>query len=581
MATFKKPPPEGLSFSRTKIRNSFNDEDRCLIFRIESEDAQDENLKDGEARCWQKLFPRLNVAVGFHIPLRTNELRGVEIPFWLMTTLSDVHYPVIYRDGFALKGYRTALIPVKKVSATCSDGKVSAMQWHFFQSDRPRLYMEEVEQVKPPVCAFKTDISPTEFLDMCTQAESHYLGLYQTTRVCVGTNDSQAGAIKTTVGHNSIKEERTKYPLTWDRHISGSFGGGAFGLSAGFGTGWNVREERDRRFHLQWPPGLRDELEKARTNLTLLYNVHTGVAWLLPNIFVVMHLVQAWASLRYENTKFDYPTFHDMSLDSLENGLRDLQTQPAAAARQINFLDQFFSFSNALDQLQDNKRLKPSKNRLAGVDFVQIVQKSPNYSVLTKKFNDEKRYCGNWPSLLQCNWEDWTVTPRPCRVITLFCRNLNPHLISPVGMVCGTWYPPPARCYMITLLHCLRLMSQRHGSGHKLSRDHVWIRGTYGPYDGCHGRACDRLQKIEESNKRQQSNMLQEVSDLPENAAVVFGGAFCIDANTLCQKVSPQLPAESPQSPAESPQLPVVPPQLPASPPEMPSPAKESRELDA
>ncbi|GKZ56606.1 hypothetical protein AnigIFM49718_001873 [Aspergillus niger] len=256
VATFQDSPKEGLAFSRARITNSFPtkeqpqyDKDSFLIFRIGHAYVPDPSLRDGEARCWHELFTGFNVAFGFKISYRGNGMRGVELPFSLLTTFGCVSYPVRFKGGFVIKGHKTALLP-DRVSGSGLPGKISAVQWHLFVTRKPRLYMEEVSRDKPYLRVVKIEASPTQFCDEFKQAERHFLGLYQASTICAGTNDSKAELIETARGQLSIREKQLRSPIFWSRNINISAGFGAFGASFGASTGMRIPEERERLLRL-------------------------------------------------------------------------------------------------------------------------------------------------------------------------------------------------------------------------------------------------------------------------------------------------------------------------------------------
>ncbi|GLA14399.1 hypothetical protein AnigIFM62618_000778 [Aspergillus niger] len=548
-ATFQDSPKEGLAFSRARITNSFPtkeqpqyDKDSFLIFRIGHAYVPDPSLRDGEARCWHELFTGFNVAFGFKIPYRGKGMRGVELPFSLLTTFGCVSYPVRFKGGFVIKGHKTALLP-HRVSGSGLPGKISAVQWHLFVTRKPRLYMEEVSRDKPYLRVVKIEASPTQFCDEFKQAERHFLGLYQASTICAGTNDSKAELLETARGQLSIREKQLRSPIFWSRNINISAGFGAFGASFGASTGMRIPEERERLLRLSWNPPLRKYLSDTRANFALLYNVQSGVAWLLPRIFVVMHLVQSYIRANYRGARIVYPVFNDMSLDCLASTFEQFQNQTAAITTGIDLQNTFKEFSDALDQLQDESGLKPANNwrksRLAGVDFAQLASMPSTYSILETDL--DRKYCGNWPDMLRSNWEDLKGDQLPFRVITLFCANLEPQPIRPVGpgQICNTWYPPPSQGYMITTIYCLRELARRYGEHPvKLSLQRTWECGKYGPYDMCTGRACDRLQKIVKSKRRPRRDMSALLSGNTDHAAVVFGGDFCIHCQAQCLQVT-------------------------------------------
>jgi hypothetical protein len=543
VAAFKEPPEGAISFSTAKIEGvhdieSLRRDDRpSLNFRIEHANTEVHGGPgEGDGTCWHQLFTDLNVAVGFPIPPRPVEMHGVELPISLMTAFAGVGYPVGYKDGFVLKGQKNALFPVWVDPKPSIIGEASSIQWHHFASAKARLYMAEAEERNPELSPVKTARAPTEFLDVLKQPKRHFLGLYRDARICAGTADSQAELVATTVAYDCV-QEKTKWPIEWSRAINFSVGGSVGGVSLGLSTGFRIRSHKERQLRFTYNPDLQQYLEDARTKLVILYNVQTKVAWLLPQIHVIMHLVQAWAKTRYPNTTIVYPDFNDMSQERVEVTFREFQNQALASELSIDFEHTFKEFSNLLEQLRDNEDLKPSRrlrpSQLAGVDFTELKRMPPTYSTLTTKINLESS--GDWPQVLKSNW---TAAPEPHRVITLFCSNLNPQPILPRGMACSTWYPPPqGQSYLTTTIFCLRLLAERYGQDPvMLSPEHVWERGTYGPHDICPGRCCDRLQKMKRLNKRRGKSMFPELSRGSDFAAVVFGGVFCMDNQNPCSQ---------------------------------------------
>jgi hypothetical protein len=146
VATFKQPT-DGITFSRAKIEDSFAmtdpSEDYYSNFSIGHDDSLDQSLEEDEGKCWHKIFTGLNIAVGFPIPHRPDGMRGVELPFSLMTTFAGVAYPIEYKGGCVLKGEKNALFPVRRMESDYSDSIVetSVVQWHLFGTRRSRLFL--------------------------------------------------------------------------------------------------------------------------------------------------------------------------------------------------------------------------------------------------------------------------------------------------------------------------------------------------------------------------------------------------------------------------------------------------------
>lgn len=577
VAAFKQPPEDGLSFTSAKIEDSFpmgdlsqDGQDRCSVFRIEHTDSLDQCLKDGT--CWHPLFTGLNVAVGFPTPHRPDGMHGVELPLSILTTFSGCGYAVAYKDGFVLKGWQNALFPVRTDSDSGALRAASALQWHLFKSERHRLYIAEAKKTAPDLLPVRTELSLTEFCTAVEQTERHFLGLYQAARFRIGTNDSRADMIATIHADDRLEETRLRGLLEWTRIINFSFGGGK-GVSLGASTGIRVRKVKERLLSLDLERGQRNIINATKTNSTILFNVKTRVAWMLPQICVVMYLVQAWTKKYYPDTQIDYPDFHDMSENGLDRALDRFKDQQDA--KRIELMGTFEYFAKAFDQLQDDEKLKPAKRahpkQLAGIDFAQLATKPKTYSILTTDIDIDSG--GNWLQMLKSDWKDmqtrYETRNAPYRVVTLFCDNLTPQPILPTIKVCDTWLPPPfEKDYLVTAMHCLRELTELYGRDPaRLSCEHCWKRGLYSPFQECNGRSCNRLQNIVQGTGRRDEDISQMIRTASPAAAVVFGRVFDVDPRLRCTLIEAgQGPPPPPQRQLELPPLRRPPPPPPPPP---------------
>jgi hypothetical protein len=564
VAAFKKPSKECLSFTRATLDFapdifSRNEAVPCLDLCIVSDDITD-HMPEDKGSCWNQIFTGLNVAVGFSIPPRPHQMFGVEVPLAVMTAFAEVEYPVAYKKGYVLKGWQNALFPVH---TNPSFGlPASALQWHLFRSKRHRLYMAEAKKEKPGLAPIESKLSQENFIMAVGQTERHFLGLYGESRIRIGTNESQTDQITEVHVNDRLGEILLRSPVEWLRTISPSFGGGAFGASAGVSTAIRVRKTKERMMSLGVERIHRDLINAACANSTILYDVSARVAWMLPQICIVMYLLQAWTRANYPHIQVDYPTFRDMRSNGLEDALRHFfQNHPG-----IELREKFNYFVRVLDRLQDEEDLKPARRlhptRLAGVDFATLTRED-RFSILTTKINAESG--GKWLQMLKSDWKDYTTrnacicpvekgTPpfnasakAPYRVITLFCDRLDPQPILPMNEVCDTWFPPPVdQDYLIISMYCLQTLSRLYGTGPvKLSREHIWKRGICYPYQrftGLH-RPCNRLQGIVTYNQKyygQDQSISRLIQNTDPEAAVVFGRTFGVDSQSHCTTVPAQ-----------------------------------------
>ncbi|CAN6674902.1 hypothetical protein TRVA0_071S00188 [Trichomonascus vanleenenianus] len=541
VAAFKDPPEDDISFSSAKIEGPLphfqTDKDRSLIFRIKCEDAQDVGpKKKDDSTCWHKLFTACNVAVGFRIPERPRGMRGVELPFPVMATFASCNYPVKYKGGFVFEGWVNALFPVRINWGKRASIPPSAVQWHLFTTERHRLYMEEAKMMAPRLRPVRTKLSKHDFCEAIEQCKRHFLGLYEYSKFRVG-NSSEAEKIAPIYPNDRLKERRLHGPLNWTRDVSFSAGGGPPGASFGVSTSARFRRKRQRQLKLNEK---RNVIEATIAKSTILFDLQTRVAWMLPQVCVVIYLIQAWIKNKHPNIQVKYPDFHDMSRDALKNALSEFLNQQIGG--DVELRNVFNDFASALKELELDDDLKPAKRglrlqatRLAGVDFADFASMPETYSILTTNINVKSG--GNWLQVLKCNWMDLKMRGGPYRIVTLFCDSLIPQPMMPIGHVCDTWFPPPfEQDYLIAAMHCIKELAGLHGTDPvQLSRIHHWERGRMIPFARCHGKAssCNRLQRIGKTGRRDEviTDMVRTASS---HAVVVFGRAFPMDLQCQC-----------------------------------------------
>ncbi|QYT03178.1 hypothetical protein H0G86_010147 [Trichoderma simmonsii] len=445
VAAFKEPPEGSISFTKVKIedsskigRLSMNDGGPGANFSILHYEDPELRLAKESGTCWHQLFTGLNVAVGFPIPSRPDGMRGVELPFFLMTTFADIANTVEYKGGLILKGWQKALFPVRTESDSDLSSATSAIQWHLFSSERHRLYMAEAKKRNPNLVPVKTKLSQIEFSTVAWQEKRHFLGLYENSRIRIGTNESKNDEIAYVNYGSEMKRRYLRLPVEWNRGINFSIGAGGSGVQ----TGIRIPSKQERELKVKSEHTQHKIINATQRNSTILYDTTTRIAWMLPQICVVMHLVQAWVNENYTGAQIDYPTFNDVTARGLDTILERFWDQDAAKEANIDLKATFIYFAEALDQLQDYEDLEPAKrlhrSRLAGVDFAQLASQPRTFSTIALKIKTKSG--GNWLKVLKSNWKDIETEDAPYRVVTLLCNNLSPQPILPSVHVCDTWF---------------------------------------------------------------------------------------------------------------------------------------------
>jgi hypothetical protein len=135
-------------------------------------------------------------------------------------------------------------------------------------------------------------------------------------------------------------------------------------------TGFCFRKEKERVLRLEPSRTENKQIQATQTDSIILYDATAMIAWMVPKIFAVMHLLQAWTKNRHPSIKITYPT---LPIDDLYQTLEVFWSQKTPVVK-VNLKENFMWFAESLDRLRDESELMPAKDllqpkRLAGVDF--------------------------------------------------------------------------------------------------------------------------------------------------------------------------------------------------------------------
>lgn len=441
-----------------------------------------------------------------------------------MTILTQVDYPLPFMDGFVLKGRKSAVFPV------LSNRERTAVQWHLVESAKGSCSsMAEIHKTLPELVPVTGSLD--EYVDTGLPAtKRHFLGLYRDARIHLGTQDSQAEKISSVDGVPNVHIS-SGTPMQWQRIINMSLHVSAKAASVGVSTEFRLGKSLQKSLSIEHDPLQLFDL--ACENLTLLYNVETKTAWLLPEICVILHLMQAQTRNKVKGYRFRFPSFVNMQASKLEDTCRRF-------LEQNQILQSIFKqFSNTFSQMKEDIVMKPkgaglrnvffeSTERLAGVDFTELSLLPRKYSTIEVKLST--KFSGGWVEMLKDNWE----AKKSYKIVSIFCKNMYPEPVKPTGMECSTWCPPPVNSdYLITTISCIRKLAERHGRDPvKLSPNMFWGPGHVDPYSICPKRNCNRLQQIvKQQPSRRMFNIME---DAPADGALVFGGSYCMDPQMKC-----------------------------------------------
>ena len=90
--------------------------------------------------CWHELVGNAVIAVGFPIPHRPTETKGLDLSLELMGALANIPLATGFCGGYVLKGRSIVFVPVER--------KGNAVQWHMIKKDGGgRLNLRELRSL--------------------------------------------------------------------------------------------------------------------------------------------------------------------------------------------------------------------------------------------------------------------------------------------------------------------------------------------------------------------------------------------------------------------------------------------------
>jgi hypothetical protein len=452
--------------------------------------------------CWYPMFVNTVLAFGFPAPPRNGE-KGVELPFELMTALGRIWYPKEFLNGFVLKGYSTALIPVSRYG--------TSIQWHYV-SKPDRLTMEELETLHPEVLV---DLDP----DSIMRPEMRmFLGLYKTAVINLGTEGS---------GYDRIQKSQApveKGKPVFARELTISLGLSKF-VSGVVGT--KVRVPAPMHPNITMDDRILDELLRAsRFKPMLLFDLDTRRGWIVPELSGILHLLHTWASDSTGPPRFSssipharisrrggpaayHAIFKQRSLLLQEASGNDSPLYLIDAARQMC---KFLSFLTDAAKKQ-KEEVFPRSSYLYGWDFIEVARKNP----------DGRRM----------------VEAKICRALKTFLANpdmvvlMGKNLGQPIrplqpNALCASWTPVPHhRDFVVVSVPLIEhLTESRHGEANcpRIAEKQYCTRSPQGKlFEPCvwdDKHHCNRVQQIGSHPPDPQSYPLFSTGG---NGAILFG----------------------------------------------------------
>lgn len=483
-----------------------------------SELRRPEGTPNQVGTCWNRSFRHFNVATSFPIPPRPVGFIGLEAPLGLVSDLAQIEYMLPYLDAFVLKGQRTALIPLSY--NTDASQKVTEVQWHLIESSNDHLSMNTVDGFNPSnLGCFEAHADYNSVLK--SEDIRHFVGLYEGASLHVGAGDCSSRGVRPVDDETDGVTRPFKWFLGWQRNLtlssSISIPGGSIGASTSF------MPVRKSALTLDVPRDLGSLVGSACKNLTLLYDISTKTAWLVPEICAIFHLLQASIRGRETtpNTAPIFPTSSEIRLDLVKREQHcerfaktlseDHQTRLKGFIQIFRLLKEDIIFKSGGRRRRLDNFFRQS-NQLAGVDFEQLADSPDMITSLNVQVNHLTG--GPWVQMLGDNWKEAVKCTREgtdsgkatrLKVVSLLCDDLRgspPIQPIPDQRRCRSWHPIPEACdYMVTTVQCLQLLTNNYpGDRAKVSPNHWWTEGGTRPFnfEACqHGnRWCNRLQRM-------------------------------------------------------------------------------------
>ena len=440
--------------------------------------------------CWHMIFMSSCVAFGFVISDRPDfALGSIELPFDLMLHLAGIKCPLTHRNRIVLKGFSTALIPVKH------DG--DSVLWHLIatKSKEQSLKLEDIQEYM-----VGKDSLPIADLESLRSART-FLGYAAKSLVTLGTLDS--GFDKITV--SNAEPQGSQLSITEVSLEIGSSGMGFFGFNVipkfklTPGLRGNIRSH---------PLSDNDRLTRSMNQPILLYDVTAKNAWLVPELCVIFHMLHSWAS-DSATTKPENEIPHAEQIADGAQAVRmviensaSLPLERQLDGSSISLGQKLITYLEVIEARKDEAFLNRPEGRhrnlwrltLLGWEYMDLVKykQFPRRKVIdigSNLFKDK-----TWPQIL-------TQGPD---ILTIFANNLGTPIIPAEDSVCihctrSMDGKNHLRATIRTLLH---ISMSEFGIGQssaflRLSHEAYWQASYPDPFRDCPPRGPDCPKRVQ------------------------------------------------------------------------------------
>jgi len=80
-------------------------------------------------RCWESLFSHGSIALGFPVPIKPSEAKGLHIPLEIVANIIGAEKVTLFKDKLLIKGYSAMIFPTR------IDEKNSIIIWHLIANE--------------------------------------------------------------------------------------------------------------------------------------------------------------------------------------------------------------------------------------------------------------------------------------------------------------------------------------------------------------------------------------------------------------------------------------------------------------
>ncbi|KAK5167846.1 hypothetical protein LTR04_007183 [Oleoguttula sp. CCFEE 6159] len=419
-----------------------------------------------------------------------------------MAFLANVRYPLEFENGLVLRGPGAFLLPVAKLE--------TGIQWHLVQGQDTKDLLKALTLYPDwyQTMDFESLARPRTFLGYCSYAQIH-----------VGTEVRE-------IKPSGIIAERDRLVLDREVPITINFKTPFF--SIGFGTRITLRKS-----HLHTLEGKQltyeDRLRRAAATPLLLYDSGTRIAWLVPELSVLLHMV--FASLSHKDLPHEVLQSLRLAEPSADGGKAALSAiqscnsialwDKAGDDRPHRFMDVVTQFLEVFDSRKEEGKLAretlriTGRSGLRGWDFTDL--KDQRYCFKSREIPAP---LGHRPA--------WWELGEDIQTLVLFGRNIGDAIkpdLNQAGM-CSSWASIPCgRDLLVASVGCLTELRKRctdaESSSFRLTENRIW---HYPPasklFDDCKGSCKNPIQELW---RRSILNNPNPPSNIKAAGAVIFG----------------------------------------------------------